>query len=63
MSSNIMRPQQSREELAAELNKNRRESMKATERGDFRAVAKLTLEAARLNRAIAEILPREEAAH
>jgi hypothetical protein len=62
MSPNVMRPMQNRDELAAALTKNRRESMKATERGDFRTVARLTLEAARLNRAIAEILPLEEAA-
>ena len=48
-----------REELNAALAKIRRESLNASERGDFRAVARLTLEAARLNRAIAESLPRE----
>ncbi len=48
-----------REELTQELARNRRESMKATERGDFREVARLTREAASLNQAIAEMLPVE----
>ena len=52
----------SRQELTIELAKNRRESMRASERGDFRTVARLTLEAARLNKAISDTLPREETA-
>jgi hypothetical protein len=48
-----------RQDLTAQLANNRRESMKATERGDFRTVARLTLEAAELNKAIAAILPPE----
>ena len=48
-----------RENLTAELTNNRRESMKATERGDFRTVARLTLEAAQLNKAIAATFPPE----
>jgi hypothetical protein len=53
------RPPRTRQDLTAELANIRRESMKATERGDFRTVARLTLEAARINRAIKEILPPE----
>jgi len=48
-----------RQNLTAELTNNRRESMKATERGDFRMVARLTLEAAQLNKAIAATFPPE----
>jgi hypothetical protein len=48
-----------RQDLTAELASNRRESMKATERGDFRTVARLTLEAAQLNKAIAATIPPE----
>jgi hypothetical protein len=41
------------QDLTQALTTNRRESMKATERGDIRIVARLTLEAAELNKAIA----------
>jgi hypothetical protein len=51
---------QSRQELSLQLAKNRRESLAASERGDFRTVARLTLEAARLNRAISACMPHEE---
>ncbi len=60
MNPNPVQVPKSRQELLQELSVTRREAMKASERGDFRAVARLTLEAARLNRAIADTLPREE---
>jgi hypothetical protein len=60
MDTNPAQVPQSRQELLAQLAKNRRESLAASERGDFRAVARLTLEAARINQAIAGILPQEE---
>jgi len=60
MDSNPLQLPQSREELTVQLAKNRRESLAASERGDFRAVARLTLDAARLNKAISEMLPRQE---
>jgi hypothetical protein len=60
METNSAQLPESREELSVQLAKNRRECLAASERGDFRAVARLTLEAARLNQAIANILPREE---
>jgi hypothetical protein len=60
MNSNPTALPLSREELAIQLAKNRRECLAASERGDFRAVARLTLEAARLNQAIASILPQEQ---
>ena len=60
MNLNPIQPASQRQDLNAELVKIRRESMKASERGDFRAVARLTLEAARLNRAIAESQVQEE---
>ncbi len=53
------RASRTQKDLAEELASNRRESMKATERGDFRLVARLTLEAAQLNKAIAAMLPPE----
>jgi hypothetical protein len=39
-------------QLADELSGIRRSSLRATNRGDFREVGRLTLEAARVNRAI-----------
>ena len=49
-----------RQSLTEELIKVRRSSMEASQRGDFRAVARLTVEAARLNRAITEARAKEE---
>jgi len=43
-----------RQNLSQELAKIRRASMQATERRDFREVARLTLEAAKLNKAISD---------
>ena len=45
-------PPLEREALQQELTRVRRASLAATEKGDFRAVAQLTLEAARLNRVL-----------
>jgi len=55
-SNQVSRTQQ---DLTQALATNRRESMKATERGDIRLVARLTLEAAQLNKAIAAKVPAE----
>ena len=60
MNSNLTALPLSCEELTIQLSKIRREALAASERGDFRAVARLTLEAARLNQAIANTLPLEE---
>ena len=49
-----------RKSLTEELAKIRRSSMAASERGDFREVARLTVEAARINRAIAESQTQEQ---
>lgn len=59
MNSNTAPLPRTREQLAAQLAQIRRESLSASARGDFRSVARLTLEAARLNKEIAEILPPE----
>jgi hypothetical protein len=52
MNSNLAQFARQREQLSLELSKVRRHSLLASSRGDFRVVAKLTLEAARLNQAI-----------
>jgi hypothetical protein len=51
-----------RQHLTQELARIRRSSMDASARGDFRAVARLTLEAARINAAISETQAKEDAA-
>jgi len=62
MNSNPVQTTKSREQLTQELAKVRRASMDASARGDFRAVARLTVEAARLNRAISETQTPEQLA-
>jgi hypothetical protein len=59
--NDLARLAQERESLTQELAKIRRSSMQASERRDFRTVARLTLEAARLNRAILETQAKEQA--
>ena len=59
MNSNLVQLARHREYLSQELSKVRRNSIQATSRGDFRGVAKLTLEAARLNQAILETQDKE----
>ena len=53
---------QYREQLTRELVRVRRTALDASERGDFRTVGRLTVEAARLNRAISETQAKEQAA-
>jgi hypothetical protein len=50
-----------RQQLAQDLARVRRECLQASERRDFRAVARLTIEAARINKAIADSYVKEEA--
>ena len=50
-----------RQSLTQELAKIRRSSMDASAKGDFREVARLTMEAARINRAIVETQTKEDA--
>jgi hypothetical protein len=59
MNPNLAQLARQREYLSQELSKVRRHSIQATGRGDFRGVAKLTIEAARINRAIAETQDQE----
>jgi hypothetical protein len=59
--NDLARLARQRENLMQELAKIRRSSMHASERGDFRAVARFTLEAARLNRAISDTQAKEQA--
>jgi hypothetical protein len=51
-----------RQALGQELNQVRQHSLNASRREDFRGVARFTLEAARLNRAISDCLTNEELA-
>ena len=51
-----------RQALQQELIRVRRAGLEASARGDFRAAAKLTVDAARLNRAIADTQAREQLA-
>jgi hypothetical protein len=61
MSSTGAQVSRERQQLNLELARIRREAMAASERRDFRAVARLTLEAARVNSAIAASQARDEA--
>ena len=45
----------SRKKLVSSLSDVRQSSMRATQSGDYRTVGRLTLEAARINMAIAEL--------
>ena len=60
MKSNLTQLAQSRKELTTALGDVRRISLQATGRGDYRLVGKLTLEAARLNRAISDVEVQQE---
>lgn len=53
---------QQRQELKNELARIRRLSIEASERRDFREVARLTLEAAKINKAILETRSEEDLA-
>jgi len=59
MNPSLIHLARQREHLRAELSRTRRNSIQASTRGDFRGVAKLTLEAARLNREIESIQDKE----
>ena len=60
--NNESQPKRSRENLTQELAKIRRSSLEASAGGDFRAVARLTMEAARINRELSAMLTKEESA-
>ena len=60
MKSNLAQLTQNRKQLTSALCDVRRSSLQATGRGDFRVVGKLTLEAARLNRAISDVEVQQE---
>lgn len=55
MKPNLAQMELTRKRLQSDLLVVRRSSMLAGNRGDFRTVGKLTLEAARINQAIAEL--------
>ena len=55
MISNLIHIARQREHLTRELSAIRQASLKASRNDDFRGVARFTLEAARLNRSIAEM--------
>ena len=55
MKANLDQLARNRKQLVSALSAVREQSMRATGCGDFRAVARLTLEAARINTAIAAV--------
>lgn len=59
MNSNLTQLARQREYLTQELSKVRRNAIQANNRQDFRNIASLTIEAARLNKAIAETQDEE----
>ena len=54
MNTSLIKIARNREHLNQELSAIRQASLKATRSDDFRTVARLTLEAAKVNRTIAE---------
>ena len=59
MNPNLAHLARHREYLTQELSRVRRSAVQASVRQDFRDIAKLTIEAARLNQAIAETQDKE----
>lgn len=59
MKPNLTQIALNRKHLLSALSDVRQHSIRATNSGDYRAVGKLTLEAARLNNAIAELAVAE----
>ena len=55
MKANLAQLELTRKRLQDDLLAVRRSSMQAGHRGDFRAVAKLTLETARINQALSDV--------
>jgi hypothetical protein len=55
MKPNLAQLARNRKQLVSTLSDVRQLSMRATQCGDFRAVARLTIEAARINSAISEV--------
>lgn len=55
MKSNLAQLARNRKQLFADLSQVRRFALQASNRQDFRQVGKLTLEAARLNRALSDL--------
>ena len=55
MKSNLAQLARNRKQLLSALSVVREQSMRATSGGDFRAVGRLTVEAARINTAIAAV--------
>jgi len=62
MTSSLIQISRQREYLAGELSAIRQASLKASRNNDFRGVARFTLEAARLNKAIADVDTQAELA-
>jgi len=60
MNSSLVQIARQREQLSQELSFIRKASLTASRNGDFRTVARLTLEAARVNRSIAEVEVQSE---
>jgi hypothetical protein len=54
MLSSLLQISRQREHLSTELSAIRQASLKASRNNDFRSVARLTLEAAKINKAIAD---------
>jgi hypothetical protein len=55
MKANLAQLARNRKQLVSALSDVRQQSMRATCGGDFRTVGRLTIEAARINSAIAEV--------
>lgn len=55
MKSNLAQFARNRKQLLSALSEVREHSLRATQCGDFRAVGRLPLEAARINSAISEV--------
>lgn len=55
MKANLAQLELNRRRLLGDLMIVRRSSMQAATRGDFRAVGKLTLEAAKINQALSDV--------
>ena len=55
MKANLAQLELNRKRLQGELTAVRRSSLQAGNRGDFRAVGRLTLEAAKINQALSDV--------
>jgi len=62
MTSSALQITRQREHLSSELSAIRQASLKASRNNDFRSVARYTLEAAKINKAIADVDTQAELA-